>query len=108
MERLQRVRRPSIEVLDSFACILHEVARSTAGGHFGNYVERKVFGGDIGSKTAFDGDAHSLRLGLNDALRGKHHFHLARTYTESHSTECAVCRSMAVAADNGLSGQSKA
>src|SRR5690606_2163466 len=50
---------------------------------------------------AFDIDAHLFGLALEQALAGKHHLHFARADTKSDRSESAVCRRMAVTANDG-------
>ena len=51
-------------------------------------------------QLAFNGDAEGLRLRLRQRLRGEHVLHFAGADAEGQRAECAVRRSVRVAADN--------
>ena len=70
--------------------------------------EDHVLGGDAGRQLAVDGDAHVLRLALDQRLRGEHVLDLARADAVRERTEGAVRRGVAVAADDGHAGQGEA
>ena len=89
----------------SLAGILHEIARSAAGGHLHHHVERQVFGGDAAAELPVHGDTHGLGSRLKDALRGEHHLHFTGSDAESHSTHCPVCRGVRIATDDGHARQ---
>ena len=80
--------------------ILHKVARSAAGSHFGHHIERHIFGGHPFTQFAVYGDAHRFGTGLQNTLRSHHHLHFARTDAESHRPHCAVSGRMRVTAYN--------
>ena len=61
-----------------------------------------------GGQLAVDGDAHVLRLALDQRLRGEHMLDLAGADAVGERAEGAVRRGMAVAADDGHAGQGEA
>ncbi len=70
--------------------------------------EDDVLGGDAFGKRAVDAHAHVLRFMLDQRLGREHMLDLARADAMGESPECAVGRSMAVAADDGGAGEREA
>ena len=70
--------------------------------------EDDVLGADAGRQRAVDGDAHVLRLLLDQRLGGEHMLDLRGADAVGERAEGAVRRGVAVAADDGHAGQGEA
>ncbi len=101
--------RPSIgQRADRLAGILQHVAGSARGADLADDGEDDVLGGDAVRQLAVDDCAHVLRFLLDQRLRRQHMLDLGSTDAVRQRTECAVGRSVAVAADDGGAGQREA
>ena len=69
-------------------------------GNFRNDIKDNVLRRHARLALAVYGNAHRLGFRLQNALRSEHHFDLRGPDTESHGTEGAVRRGMAVTADD--------
>ena len=91
----------------SLSGILHKVARSTAGCHFGHHIERHILGSDALAQPAVHRNTHRFGTRLKDTLRSQHHLHLACADAESHRPHGAMSRSMRITAHNRHTRQSQ-
>jgi hypothetical protein len=68
-------------------------------------MQDHVLGGDAGLQRTLEADAQPLGLALHHGLRGDHVHQLGRADAEGERAHAAMCRGVAVAADQGRAGQ---
>ena len=84
------------------------MAGAAGGADLADDGEDHVLRGHARRQLAVDGDAHVLRLALDQRLRGEHVLDLARADAVRERAEGAVRGGVAVAADDGHAGEREA